>query len=133
MSKTKWRTPYSQLIKALKNSAIKKRKAGWSDQVGAGFIPSDITSVRHTKNGLRIRFGWCAPQTTKIKDLNLRETERILDWAERKEVQWEYNKRHGKGGTEDEERISRYKKYMRGKKKKWTEAEKARYLAPRMR
>lgn len=100
-----YRTPYSKLIGALKNSATKKHHAGWSRAVGAGFIAEDINDVRYIsskeqglyKGESRISFGFTwGRQTIPIGDLNLRETEEALKWAEKKEAQWEYKQRKEK-------------------------------------
>lgn len=93
----KYRTPYSRMIGALKNSAIKKHNAGWSRQIGSGFVEEDILDIQYRTDGLRFKFTW-GSQTIKIGDLNLRETEEALKWTEKKEAQWEYNHRKEKGG-----------------------------------
>lgn len=81
---SKWRTPYSRLIKALRNSRTLKIKNKWSREVGAGFIEADITDIIYRKDGIRFTFTW-GSQTIPIGDLNLRETEEALKWATRKE------------------------------------------------
>lgn len=80
----KWKSPYSRLIKGLRNSRSLKIKNRWSRNIGAGFIAEDIQAIQSIKTGLRFTFSW-GSQTIPIGELNLRETEEALKWALRRQ------------------------------------------------
>lgn len=82
-----YRNPYTELAKALRSSLALKRKAGWSRIIGAGFVAEDIADA-FVGPGERVFFTfqdgrkWVAA----IPELNLRETEELIIWAEAKDA-----------------------------------------------
>jgi len=87
----KFKSPYHRLQKILSSSMSIKKKAGWSRDVGAGFIKNDIKSVvLYPDNSFKIVFKWDHEQKFKAGDLNLRETEELLKWV--KERIWRLSK-----------------------------------------
>ena len=69
-------------MKALRNSRTLKIKAGWSREVGAGFIKEDIAEI--SKDGKNIKITLLNNYTMEVetKDLNLRETEEAITFLE---------------------------------------------------
>lgn len=72
----------TELLKALRNSRTLKIKAGWSREVGAGFIKEDIAEI--SKDGKNINITLLNNYTMEVetKDLNLRETEEAIKFLE---------------------------------------------------
>lgn len=72
----------TELLKALRNSRTLKIKAGWSREVGAGFIKEDIAEI--SKDGKNIKITLLNNYTMEVetKDLNLRETEEAITFLE---------------------------------------------------
>lgn len=91
-----YRSRYTQLLKAIHNSLTLKRKAGWSRNIGAGFIADDIEDAFvATKEGTSLIFiefkddrRWYAHPG----ELNLRETEELAKWAELRAAEEETEK-----------------------------------------
>jgi hypothetical protein len=76
-------TTKSRLLKILRNSRTQKKKAGWSREMGAGFVAEDIISVAPDSGGLFFVFSW-GTQTIPVQELNLRETEEAIKFLEKK-------------------------------------------------
>jgi hypothetical protein len=77
-----------------------KVKAGWSREGGAGFIMEDIREVRlNADRTLTIMIGgenetektWLK-WTVKTADLNLRETEELIKYLEKRQIELEEEK-----------------------------------------
>lgn len=76
-----YKSEETQMLKALRMSRALKEKAGWSREMGAGFIAEDITEMKIVGKDIHFTFGW-GEQTIAIKDLNLRETEESIKFLE---------------------------------------------------
>lgn len=76
-----YKSEETQMLKALRMSRALKEKAGWSRNIGAGFIAEDITKMRMDNKDIHFTFGY-GEQTIIIKDLNLRETEEAIKFLE---------------------------------------------------
>lgn len=76
----------TQMLKALRNSKTLKEKAGWSREIGAGFIVEDIKDMRKEGKAIHFVFEW-GNQTIQIPELNLRETEEAIKFLEDKQVE----------------------------------------------
>ena len=76
-----YKSEETQMLKALRMSRALKEKAGWSREIGAGFIVEDITKMNLSGKDIHFTFGW-GEQTIAIKDLNLRETEEAIKFLE---------------------------------------------------
>lgn len=75
----------TRLINITKNSLAIKKEAGWARDVGAGFVREDIENAtlfygNHGEHLVVFQFTW-GKQTVPMEELNLRETEELLDWA----------------------------------------------------
>lgn len=78
------KTENSVLLKMLHMSLISKRKAGWSREVGAGFVAEDLDHVHvnwqsKTTIHIHLKFGDCIE--IALKDLNLREVEELIKFV----------------------------------------------------
>lgn len=93
----KWKSKDTYILRKLRNSRAVKIKAGYSRDVGAGFICDDIKLIdvkerliwhprkkRHSKKvNLLITFAW-GTQEFKMVDLNLRETEEAIRFIQKR-------------------------------------------------
>lgn len=83
-----YKNQYTELLKVVHNSLTLKRKAGWSRNVSAGFIAEDIKNAFvATKEGTSLiffEFGDGRRWYAHPGELNLRETEELVKWAELK-------------------------------------------------
>jgi hypothetical protein len=62
-----YKSEETQMLKALRMSRALKEKAGWSREIGAGFIVEDITKMNLSAKDIHFTFGW-GEQTIAIKD-----------------------------------------------------------------
>lgn len=93
----KFKSKATELIKILGASRTAKRKAGWSRMVGAGFISQDIKDIeRISGNVLKFSFKDGHVQNIKVPDLNLRETEEALLFAEWLDIKLQESALHAK-------------------------------------
>ncbi len=76
-----YKSEETHMLKALRMSRALKEKAGWSREIGAGFIAEDITDMKIVDKDIHFTFSW-GEQTIAIKDLNLRETEEAIKFLE---------------------------------------------------
>jgi len=85
-----WKSSYTHTLRQLRNSKALKEKAGWSRNVGAGFIKEDITDIHVNPDKTITIITPAMKWTVKIGDLNLRETEEAIEWLE--EAEWKRSK-----------------------------------------
>lgn len=83
-----WKDRKNRLLKMLRMSKKMKEKKGWSRESGAGFIEDDIKFVSMSGKLIKIEFSW-GNQDFKVNDLNLRETEELLKWVEKNNINQE--------------------------------------------
>jgi len=82
----RWKSEKTRLLRILRASRAEKIRQGWSRASGAGFIFEDIESVKLNEDKtITIKFGWGHVQDFKAGDLNLRETEELIEWLEKSE------------------------------------------------
>lgn len=77
-----------ELVKALRMSLAMKKKSGWSRDVSAGFIAEDIKDsfiAQHEKGSVFFEFQDARKWVAEIRDLNVRELEELILWAEAKD------------------------------------------------
>jgi hypothetical protein len=83
-------TPATRMLKALRMSKNNKIKHGWSREVGSGFILDEVESASFKKKvpsgEITLSLKWGHTQTIDIKELNLRETEILTEWAEQEVI-----------------------------------------------
>jgi len=106
----KWDTEHTRVKKVLKMSHNLKVKAGWSREVGCGFIEQEIEEIQYdqivTLTSLRYKLKKTEKVLTvhltagrilqyKPDEFNLRETEEMLKWAEEKVKQEKITKIRG--------------------------------------
>jgi hypothetical protein len=94
------------MLQQLRNSRTLKVKAGWSREGGAGFIMEDIRGVRlNPDKTITILTGaenetertWLH-QTVSVGQLNLRETEEVIKYLEKRKINLEqeaWKKKYG--------------------------------------
>jgi hypothetical protein len=84
------------MLKVLKMSRTAKIKAGWSREIGAGFINDDIEAVAIKEGKFQtifiIKFSWGSQSELSVNELNLRETEELIKWVLQKETEERINK-----------------------------------------
>lgn len=74
-----WKSEYSHIFRKLKMFKTAKEKAGWTRNIGAGFIRADIQDVELNDDGsISIIFLFGAPLRVKVHELNLRETDEVI-------------------------------------------------------
>lgn len=77
--------------KTLKDALINRleevKKLGWSKDIGAGFISSDIEAAYPTKrfSSISFRFNWPHAQLIRVEELNRRELEEVISFLDSKE------------------------------------------------
>ena len=84
MSKYVYESNLKMLLKSLKASRSTKEKAGWSDNIGCGFVEDDIISIEINEETHKItvkthNFELIQPS----KDYNLREVKEMINWVEK--------------------------------------------------
>jgi len=78
-----WKDDNAKLLRMLRNSRTLKIKHGWSRAAGAGFIKDDVGEVRlNPDNTFTIHFNFLHVQTFTTGDLNLGETEELIEYLE---------------------------------------------------
>jgi len=85
VAKYDFKSEKTRLLKILRMSIRQKKKKGWSENIGVGFIADDLKEVKldDDKNITLISEGF--KQTLKVSDLNLRETKELLKFVENEE------------------------------------------------
>jgi len=83
----RYRSEKTRLLKKLKNSLAEKKRRGWSSEIGAGFVITDINDCWLNSDGTitLILFQGDTRHTCHVKELNLRETEELIAWLMRHE------------------------------------------------
>ena len=101
-----WKSDITYMLQQLRNSRALKVKAGWSREGGAGFIMEDIRGVHlNPDKTITILTGgenetektWL-PLTVSVGQLNLRETEEVIKYLEKRKIdleQEEWKKKYG--------------------------------------
>ena len=74
---------YTRILGQARMSRSQKVKASWSGETGAGFIKNDILNIESIGKMIEFTFSW-GQQTLGINELNLRETEELIDFCKEK-------------------------------------------------
>jgi hypothetical protein len=73
-----WKSEYTHILRKLNMSKRAKEKAGWTRNIGAGFIKADINDVELNDDGTITIIFFYRAQTFKVHELNLRETDEVI-------------------------------------------------------
>lgn len=93
-AKYDWKSDSTKLLRMLRMSLAMKRKKGWSRDTGCGFIAEDVKDVRlNVDKTVNIVFHWSDDRASKFSmwSLNLRETEELLRYTEKKILEEKIN------------------------------------------
>lgn len=66
-----YKSEETHMLKALRMSRALKEKAGWSRQIGAGFIAEDMTELKLVGKDIHFTFGSSGIRNARYSRMNL--------------------------------------------------------------